>query len=64
MKTYRLAKDVMGKIVPTHVIVEVNGVATEVITEKKHPEKWAEYQASLSDTQPQAEASKKTRKKK
>lgn len=68
MKTYRKAKNAQGKLLDTHVIVEEAGQPIEVITEKRHPEKWAEYQASLNNDQEtdkiEEEKPKKGRKKK
>lgn len=42
-KTYRKAKGLDGQLLDTHVIVEENGKPIEIITESKHPKKWAEY---------------------
>jgi len=71
MKTYRKAKDMTGKELDSHVIVEENGRPVEVITQKKHPAKWAEYQESLLISEvvdkideDEAPKAKKTKKKK
>jgi hypothetical protein len=55
MKTYRKAITKDGRQSDTHVIVDLDGKPYEVITEAKHPEKWAAYQLSLAE---KAEAKK------
>ncbi len=63
MKTYRKAKSAMGKELDQHVVVLVNGVPAEMINKKFHPEKWAEYEASLGE-KPAEDKPKKAGKKK
>jgi hypothetical protein len=56
MKTYRKATTKDGRQSDTHVIVDIDGKPYEVITQAKHPEKWAEYEASLTASKPKDEA--------